>query len=725
MKPANSSSIFQYFFVCYFAFCLLIGHGQQTLSAELDSLPNLTWKLMGPGDADQVTSLSVMPSGKVFLGSDIGGLYYSDDEGESWRSSNQGILNPDVTTRIISKPGDETTLFVGTRGGLYKSTNGGGIWYNVRSGLLAKQKFSLSGSIGAIAMDAKNPSTVYLGYGYRPSFDGNSTVQKIEWSKSLYKSRDSGENWQPIQVFETPAIVYQIQIDSVGRVYVASSNGLYISDSSATKWHRAYHESVYSLLFFNTGFDRLLISVGASGVKESMDGGITWSSLNKGLGFASGTNRYSVLAKSTDESRVFVLNSTWDRSGGIYRKDGVSDWTLLSAELPRSWLSTSRRFNDLAITGEGVVYAGTSRYVYRSRKWGNGWEQLISRKESGGWVHRGLNIFGHTTDFVVNPETSSEFFIATFDHGITYSTNSGSSWNELKSNLIYGGYVADLEYCKDASLTRMYATTQESAYGGRSCISVSSDAGKNWEKKCSAIDDSWDLTKVFSSAGDCNLLMLAAKQGLLRSVNGGADWLRPNFSEAPGKVYDITAAGSEFKVAYLGAENGLFRSDDKGLNWHKIAVSGLQAPVTSVSIVGADEEILLFGTLNGQFGPGAIYRTSDEGVTWDIVLDGLRKYVSAIRALPANPTIIYAATNDDNYHDESSGSGIFRSDDAGETWELAMNGLPVKRAGNLSVDLAQPSRIFLAASGSGVYVLNEGSSTADNPPNPPIITTSK
>ena len=53
----------------------------------------LSWKLIGPGDADQVTSLSVIKDGDVFLGTDIGGLYHSNNQGEWWEPTNNGLKN--------------------------------------------------------------------------------------------------------------------------------------------------------------------------------------------------------------------------------------------------------------------------------------------------------------------------------------------------------------------------------------------------------------------------------------------------------------------------------------------------------------------------------------------------------------------------------------------------------------------------------------------------------
>ena len=70
------------------------------------------WVLIGPGDADQVTSLSVLPGGTVFVGTDVGGLYSSTDEGNQWKARNTGLDNYDITTKVIQHPADPKILFL-------------------------------------------------------------------------------------------------------------------------------------------------------------------------------------------------------------------------------------------------------------------------------------------------------------------------------------------------------------------------------------------------------------------------------------------------------------------------------------------------------------------------------------------------------------------------------------------------------------------------------------
>ena len=87
----------------------------------------------------------------------------------------------------------------------------------------------MSGSIGAIAIDPKNPERLFLGIGYRPSSDGSNTVKRLDWVSHIYITGDGGESWRSVRVFEEPAKVTRIKVSESGEVYLASSRGLYVS----------------------------------------------------------------------------------------------------------------------------------------------------------------------------------------------------------------------------------------------------------------------------------------------------------------------------------------------------------------------------------------------------------------------------------------------------------------------------------------------------------------
>ena len=136
--------------------------------------------------------------------------------------------------------GNRITIYVGAAsGGVWKSVNGGTTFKPV----FDKQPVQ---SIGAVAIDPKNPKTVWVGTG--ESWTRNS----VSYGDGVYKSTDGGDNWTNVGLPNSERIT-KIAIDpsDTNTVYVCVPGKLW-SDSD----------------------DR--------GVYKTSDGGKTWTKVLKG-----------------------------------------------------------------------------------------------------------------------------------------------------------------------------------------------------------------------------------------------------------------------------------------------------------------------------------------------------------------------------------------------------------------------------------------------------------
>lgn len=674
--------------------------------------PVSTWTLFGPGDADQVTSLTVTTAGIVYLGTDIGGLYKSGDDGESWQAINDGLLNYDVTTPVIVAPDDPETLYLGTRGGFFKSTNGGDTWRNPRAGLPAEAKSRISGSVGSIAIAPTNNETLYMGLGYRPSSEGTRTVRDLKWSRDIFVSHNQGETWARVSAFPEAVKVHQLvpSTEDPGLIYAATSGGLFAGKPSERVWRRLTDKKIFNLVLLENGVVEIIAAAGADGILRSEDAGRTWQPINNGLGFwphPSGPNRYSGLMVATGTDEIFAVNSTWGRSGGLY-KAAIADfhWAMTTEIMPESWLRTSRRMNAAAISpvDDDLIFLGSSRYVYRSTDGARTWEQLISRPTNGRWTHRGLNVFGHTRDIVVNPREPAYHFIATADHGITVSPDGGQTWEELKSPPEFSDTVIDLEFCDDGEALLLYAASRD--VKGNYCLSVSDDNGESWQALCDGLPRRTALSRVMPDPSRCGNVVVGTASGLFRKAATDDDWVAMLPKHVRPMVNAVSAVGPDDDGLLVGTDSGLFLSDDSGDSWEEILRND-RANVTSILVSKSDHNMILVGAELKGWGISAVYRSSDRGKTWQRVMTNISKIVSGIVSLPGDKDILYLATNDHNFHDVSLGSGVFRSNDGGRTWKSVNNGLPVHRAWGISVSENYPWRVFLSANGSGAYFLDD------------------
>jgi photosystem II stability/assembly factor-like uncharacterized protein len=150
-------------------------------------------------------------------------------------------------------------------------------------------------------------------------------------------------------------------------------------------------------------------------------------------------------------------------------------------------------------------------------------------------------------------------------------------------------------------------------------------------------------------------------------------------ADLAGRVTDYAYdRGAKRLYASVG-EGGVWASDDQGAHWRSIGDALPTQAVGSVAFLpakGSRPDTLLALTGDDVFGGGStysglgVYRSTDGGRTWfhsDGVPDAALGF--RLKVDPTNPDVVYAAT----------GRGLFRSSDAGKTFENVR--LPTGRTG--------------------------------------------
>ena len=110
-----------------------------------------------------------------------------------------------------------------------------------------------------------------------------------------------------------------------------------------------------------------------------------------------------------------------------------------------------------------------------------------------------------------------------------------------------------------------------------------------------------------------------------------------------------------------------------------------------------------FGAVNG-----GVWKTIDAGRTWQPVFDDQPvASIGALAVAPSAPDVIYAGTGESTLRDSASyGNGVYKSTDAGKTWtHLGLD--DTQHIGKIAVDPKNPDVVFVAALGS-LYAPNEG-----------------
>ncbi len=157
---------------------------------------------------------------------------------------------------------------------------------------------------------------------------------------------------------------------------------------------------------------------------------------------------------------------------------------------------------------------------------------------------------------------------------------------------------------------------------------------------------------------------------------------------------------------HLGFGDGIYLSNDGGKNWAK---KGLQeSSQLSTIIVHPDDPNTVWVAAQGPlWSPGGqrgVYKTTDGGETWENVLSA-GEYTGATDLLidPRNPDRLYAALWQRHrtvaaYVGGGPESGLYKSEDGGETWEELKTGLPKGNMGKIGMAISpmQPDVLYAA-----------------------------
>ena len=145
-----------------------------------------------------------------------------------------------------------------------------------------------------------------------------------------------------------------------------------------------------------------------------------------------------------------------------------------------------------------------------------------------------------------------------------------------------------------------------------------------------------------------------------------------------GRVTTVTGVPSQPKTFYMGvASGGLFRTTDNGATW--TAITDGKVPVASMGCVAVAESnpnIIYLGTgsdgvrSNVSTGRG-MYKSKDGGDTWQFAGLYNAGQIGAVRIHPTNPDIVWVAAGGDIFKPNEE-RGIFKTTDGGKTWRKVL-----------------------------------------------------
>jgi photosystem II stability/assembly factor-like uncharacterized protein len=343
------------------------------------------------------------------------------------------------------------------------------------------------------------------------------------------------------------------------------------------------------------------------------------------------------------------------------------------------------------------------------------------------WQGRGLETtVVHAIE--VNPLDSNTIYIGYADVGFHKSTDGGMTFKRHEEGLDHPENVFDIEVDPDRSNV-IYVTFGSSVTPeGVGSVAKSEDHGQTWQMISgpeSGLPDSSVFTLVLDSESPLEGRTLYAASfgnGVYKSEDGGMTWVETNDGLGTNGnrfVSSLAIDTTDPKVLYVGVDmeeaysealerdqyGGVYKSENGGSSWTKVDrgianVLGIAIDFHRPQIIYAAARTYYDGVHDREF-EGGVYQSIDGGDTWDRVFED--PFVMDVVTDQHHPEVVYACTGDYPYHDQSTGNGLFRSDDSGGSWYPANEGLSHLAIWTLEIDPLDPSTLYLGTGGNGVF----------------------
>ena len=626
---------------------------------------------------------------------------------------------------------------------IYVGTAGGGIWKSTNAGASFKPVFDkYCQSIGAIAIDQKNPKIIYAGTGE------SNMRNSVSIGNGLYKSTDAGENWTKIGLDSTEHIS-KIIIDPKNSnvIYVAAPGplwsdgihrGLYKSTDAGKTWNKilyidektgcadiAVDPSNTDIVYATTWqFRRLPYAFNSGGpgsaIYKSLDGGKTWKELKNGLPSKPFGRVALTLAPSAPQNMLAIVES--NNTGLYISADGGETWKQQSATF--NVVSRPFYFSTLVIDPKDPkrVYRPALSFSYSS----DGGYSFTDASGEGGWVHSDHHALW------INPTNTNQMYLGT-DGGVYLSLDKGATWT-FNQGLPVGQFY---HVAVDNNETyRVYGGLQDNGSWFAPSAKPGGVSNGDW-KAIYGGDGFW----VVPDPNDANTAYAESQGGNAGRINltnfksvsikpqesAGEDKFRWNWNSP------IVTGAKNKKNLYVGSQY-LFKSTDRGNNWTRISPDlttndkkkqkqeesgGLSADNTSaenhctiftIAESPLDENIIWAGTDDGN-----LQYTGNGGKSWTNVSKNYstagipaQTWISSIEPGRFDKNTVYATFDNHMYGDHKTYLG--KSTDMGKTWVMINSSEFTGFAHKIKEDLINKDLLFLGTE-MGLFATLDGGAT--------------
>ncbi len=345
------------------------------------------------------------------------------------------------------------------------------------------------------------------------------------------------------------------------------------------------------------------------------------------------------------------------------------------------------------------------------------------------WRNIGPNRGGRSLGSAGSPGRPNEYYFGATGGGLWKTTDGGNEWSAVTDGQVTSssvGAVAVAETNPDIVYIGMGEVQLRGSITQGDGVYKTVDGGKTWRHL--GLKETQAVARIRIHPTNPEIVYVAAlghpygdneERGVFRSTNGGNSWEKVLYASPKAGAVDLIIDRNNPKVLYAstwqvyrkawkmwggGGESKLWKSIDGGDTWTELSSNpGMpEGPIGKIGVtVSPADSNRVWAIVEAN--EGGVFRSDDAGLTWERTNDErkLRQrafYYSRIYADPWDKETVYCLN-----------TGFYKSTDGGKTFDTTIK-VPHGDNHDLWIDPNNPNRMINSNDGGGNVSINGGES---------------